>query len=115
MTDDASTVNQAPFLYLQTIGRKTGNPHEIEIWFVEHAGNYYLVSEYPDRADWVKNILHNPSITFRVGSRSAKPIAGMGRPVDRAAEPELAAVVSQLMDSKYEWSDGLIVELKPAQ
>src|SRR5690606_40402263 len=47
---------EAQYLYLTTIGRKTGNPHEIEIWFVEYEGNYYLVSEYPDRSDWVKNI-----------------------------------------------------------
>jgi len=104
---------EAQYLYLTTIGRKTGNPHEIEIWFVEYEGNYYLVSEYPDRSDWVKNILHNPAVTFRVGSRSAEAIHGIGRAVDRAAEPELATAVSQLMDAKYDWSDGQIVELKP--
>ena len=103
------------FLYLTTIGRKTGNPHEIEIWFVEHGGNYYMVSEHPERADWVRNLLHNPFISFRVGRRNAEPITGTGRTVDRATEPELAVTVSRLMDTKYNWSDGQIVELKPAQ
>lgn len=103
------------YLYLTTTGRKTGNPHEIEIWFVGYEGNYYLVSEYPDRSDWVKNVRHNPAITFRVGNRDAERVSGTGRAVDRAAEPELAAAVSRLMDAKYEWSNGQIVELKPAQ
>jgi hypothetical protein len=35
--------------------------------------------------------------------------------VDRAAEPELAAAVAGLMDAKYDWSSGQIVELKPDQ
>jgi hypothetical protein len=30
-----------------------------------------------------------------------------------ADEPQLAKVVSAKMDSKYNWSDGLIMELKP--
>jgi deazaflavin-dependent oxidoreductase (nitroreductase family) len=110
-----SDEQQPAYLYLTTTGRLTGNPHEIEIWFVEYAGNYYLVSEYPDRADWVKNISHNPAVKFRVGNRSAESIPGTGRMVDRAAEPELAAAVSRLMDAKYDWSSGQIVELKPAQ
>jgi hypothetical protein len=29
-------------------------------------------------------------------------------------EPRLAATVKALFDAKYGWSDGLIVELKPA-
>jgi deazaflavin-dependent oxidoreductase (nitroreductase family) len=110
MSNDA-----VPFLYLQTRGRKSGNPHEIEIWFVEHEGNYYLVSGGRESADWVQNILHHPAITFCVGSRDSESIAGIGRRVDAAAEPELAAAVSRRMDAKYGWSDGLIVELKPAQ
>ena len=38
---------------------------------------------------------------------------GLGRVVDSDDEPELARQVSELMDAKYQWSDGLIVELRP--
>jgi hypothetical protein len=38
---------------------------------------------------------------------------GTGRIVDATAEPDLAAAVSALMDTKYDWSDGLIIELTP--
>jgi hypothetical protein len=37
-----------------------------------------------------------------------------GRVVLPESEPDLAAVVRKLMDAKYQWSDGLIVELKPS-
>src|SRR5687767_12293345 len=91
------------FLYLTTSGRKTGRPHEIEIWFVAHDGRYYLVSEKREGADWVRNILSQPAVTFRVGEASWQ---GQARPVDPVVEPELAAAVSAKMDAKYEWSNG---------
>lgn len=105
--------SEPQYLYLTTIGRRTGKPHQIEIWFVAHEGCVYLVTEQPERSDWVRNIRHNPTVTFSIGTRNDDPIAGTGRLVDHAAEPELAAAVSALMDAKYHWSDGQIVELKP--
>jgi deazaflavin-dependent oxidoreductase (nitroreductase family) len=101
------------FFYLTTIGRKSGKPHQIEIWFVEHDGSYYIVSEGRDHTDWVRNVLQNPAVTYSVGSRSAEQLPATARPLDPAHEPELAAAVSALMDAAYEWSDGLIVEIKP--
>jgi len=38
---------------------------------------------------------------------------GLGRIINPDDEPELAKKVSELMDTKYQWSDGLIVELRP--
>jgi len=38
---------------------------------------------------------------------------GLGRIIDPSEESELARKVSELMDAKYQWSDGLIVELRP--
>lgn len=101
------------FLYLTTIGRKSGKPHQIEIWFVEHDGCYYLIHEGDRHADWELNIFHDPRVVFRVGSRDAEPLDGTGRAVEPAQEPGLAAVVKALMDAKYSWNDGTIVELKP--
>lgn len=103
------------YLYLTTTGRRTGNPHQIEIWFVETGGCFYLISEFPDRADWVRNIVKTPAAVIRVGSRDAQPVAVTGRLVQRDTEPELAQTVARLMQDKYNWSDGQIVELKPAQ
>ncbi|MCZ7539954.1 MAG: nitroreductase family deazaflavin-dependent oxidoreductase [Anaerolineae bacterium] len=99
------------YLYLTTTGWRSGSPHMIEIWFVAHDGRYYLVSEKGGQSHWVQNIRHIPAVTFHVGD---KTFAGTGRIVDPAQEPELASAVRALMDAKYEWSDGLIIELAPA-
>ncbi len=104
------TTSEPPYLYLTTTGRKTGQPHEIEIWFVGYQGRYYLVSERWERSDWVRNIQQDSAVSFRVGTQQ---LQGFGRLVDRATEVELATAVSALMETKYDWSDGLIVALTP--
>jgi len=101
-------MNEEQYLYLTTTGHISGNPHEIEIWYVPHDGCFYLISEKRERAHWVQNIQRNPAITFRVGTQR---YTGMGRIVDDASEPDLAQAVQALMDEKYRWSSGLIVEL----
>lgn len=106
-------MTEPQYLYLTTTGRKTGKPHQIEIWFVAHAGCLYLMSETPERSDWVRNVRHNPAVIFSIGTRDDDAIAGTGRLIDSSAEPELATAVSTLMDAKYNWSSGQIVELKP--
>jgi deazaflavin-dependent oxidoreductase (nitroreductase family) len=98
------------FLYLTTIGWKTGNPHEIEIWFTELDGRYYLISELGERAHWVQNLRRNPEVHVRVGGRAFQAI---GRMVDSDREPELHARVCALSESKYDWGEGLVVELRP--
>jgi deazaflavin-dependent oxidoreductase (nitroreductase family) len=103
--------DQAQFLYMTSRGWKTGNPHRIEIWFVEHGKRYYIVSEGGTGAHWVQNIARNPQVSFSV---NGKTFEGTARKVDAEKEPELSAVVSGLMSAKYGWSDGLIVELAPA-
>lgn len=106
--------NEAPqFLYLTTTGRKTGKLHQIEIWFVEFERSFYMVHEHGSRSDWIANILAHPAVTVRVGSRDADEIAGTGRVVDPDTEPELSAAVVALMEAKYNWSEGRIVEVKP--
>jgi deazaflavin-dependent oxidoreductase (nitroreductase family) len=104
------------FLYLTTTGRKSGLPRSIEIWFVEHAGRHYLVSERREASGWVRNIRNDPRVHFSIGTReapeeAASAAAGRGRVVEDGAEPELLREVRALMDAKYGWSDGLVVEL----
>ena len=60
----------------------------------------------------MRNIRHNPAVMFSIGTRDDLPNEGAGRLIDRAAEPELAVAVAALMDAKYNWSTGQIVELK---
>ena len=98
------------FLYVTSTGWKTGNPHRIEIWFVEHGQRYYILSEGGTSAHWVQNIAYNPQVSFSVNGRTFE---GIARKVDTEKEPDLSAAVSKLMSAKYGWSGGLIVELDP--
>ncbi len=58
----------------------------------------------------MQNIKNQPRISFEVDSDR---YVGLGRIVDTDHEPELTKKVSELMNAKYQWSDGLIVELRP--
>ena len=98
------------YLYLTTTGRVTGQAREIEIWFTEHGGRFYLVAER-ENANFVRNIKSRPQVKVRISDAQFNAIA---RVVHNDREPELAATVKALFDAKYGWSDGLIVELTPA-
>jgi deazaflavin-dependent oxidoreductase (nitroreductase family) len=103
-----STKSESQFLYLNTSGWKTGRQHKIEIWFAVYNGRYYIISEHGNNAHWVQNILHNSKVSFSVNNKIFK---GAARIINRAKESELAAEVSKLMNTKYGWSEGVIVEL----
>lgn len=104
------TEGDAEFLYLTTTGRTSGQPREIEIWYVERAGRHYLIAEHGDAAQWVKNLRADPHVRVRVGARR---YAGRARAVDGAADADLARAVRTMFDDKYQWSAGLVVELVP--
>lgn len=108
MSDQPTQKND--FIYVTTIGRRTGNPHTIEIWYVEHNGAYYLCSEGRNNADFVKNIRHNPVVTYGFGGWEAPHSPATGRIVE---ETDLSVVLRRKFDAKYQWSDGLFVEIKP--
>jgi deazaflavin-dependent oxidoreductase (nitroreductase family) len=110
MIATTNDLHQSPpqFLYLITKGRKTTRAHTIEIWFVEYNKKYYVISEHKKASDWVKNIIVDPNVTFKINNKIYK---GYARIVDKNKESTLANAVSGLMFSKYGWNDGLIVEL----
>jgi len=64
-----------PFAYLTTIGRRTGRPHRIEIWFAVHDGRMYLLSGGRDRSDWVRNLQANLRVTVELGDQTRAGIA----------------------------------------
>jgi deazaflavin-dependent oxidoreductase (nitroreductase family) len=106
------------FLYLTTRGRTTGKPRQIEIWFVAHQGNFYLIAELGEGAGWVQNLRQHAEVEFSVGTRDANErdvsrTRARGRVLDDHREPALAAQVRQLMLSKYGWDHGLIVAVEP--
>lgn len=102
---------EAKYLYLTTIGRRSGLPRQIEIWFTLHAGCYYLVAEHGLKAHWVRNLLAKPAVRARIGRRSFR---GRARVVDARSERDLVAAVRERSEAKYGWGAGLVVEIAPA-
>ena len=62
-------------LHLTTIGRVTGRPREIEIWFIVYHEKFYLFSERREAAGWVRNIRRNPNVSVRFGKCIVKAVA----------------------------------------
>ncbi len=79
------------YLYLTTTGRVTGKPREIEIWFVESGGKFYVLAEHRHTARWVRNNLKNPYVHVRVGARAR-----------RRARPRGVPYAQRLMRAKYD-------------
>ncbi len=63
-----ASLHTEDYCYLTTIGRVTGKPHQIEIWFGAKNNSLYLLSGGGDKSDWVRNLLKNPAVTVRVGA-----------------------------------------------
>lgn len=105
-----SNHSSSQFLYLITREWKSHRLHKIEIWFVEHNKKYYVISEHQEKSHWVKNILYDSKISFEVNE---KLFRGHARTIEDATEKDLISEISKLMNNKYGWSNGLIVELSP--
>jgi deazaflavin-dependent oxidoreductase (nitroreductase family) len=97
-------------LYLTTLGRRTGLPREIEIWFVVWCERLYLFAETREAAGWVKNIRANPRVLVRIGEWRADATA---RVLDPHTDRKLWDQVAAIADRKYGWGDGLPVEITP--
>ena len=102
---------EAKYLYLTTIGRRSGLARQIEIWFTRHEGRFYLIAEHGLKAHWVRNVLAEPAVRARVGRRSFR---GRARVVDPRSERDLVAAIRTRSEAKYGWGAGLIVEIAPS-
>jgi deazaflavin-dependent oxidoreductase (nitroreductase family) len=97
-------------LYLTTIGRRTGLPRKIEIWFVVDGERFYLFAETGEGAAWIKNIRHHAEVVIEIGQQR---IAATARVLNRETERDLCNRVAAIADRKYGWGDGLPVEITP--
>jgi deazaflavin-dependent oxidoreductase (nitroreductase family) len=100
-------------LYLTTRGRKSGRPREIEIWFTERDGCFYVIAEY-ETSNWLQNLRADPEVQVRLGSQIVRAHARV-LPSDEepAADAELRRAVQELSRTKYGWGEGVVVELRP--
>lgn len=86
---------------LETIGRTSGIPREIEIWFAADGNRVYLLSGGRDDAHWVRNLRADPRARVRVGGRW---LSGMAREIEGQEEEPRAR---ELLAAKYQgWREG---------
>jgi deazaflavin-dependent oxidoreductase (nitroreductase family) len=64
------TDDDPEFAYLTTIGRRTGAPHRIEIWYRRIGDVVWFLSGGRDESDWVQNVLANPAVSIEIGDET---------------------------------------------
>jgi deazaflavin-dependent oxidoreductase (nitroreductase family) len=94
--DELLEVADDDFCYVMTRGRRTGRPHEIEIWFALDRTTLYLLSGGGDRADWVRNLRAEPAITVRLRERTYEATARV------VAEGDESETGRRLVFDKYQ-------------
>lgn len=62
-------------LLLTTTGRKSGQPRLTPLQYEEIDGAIYVASALGTKADWFKNLLANPCVKVRIGSREFDALA----------------------------------------
>jgi deazaflavin-dependent oxidoreductase (nitroreductase family) len=82
---------------LSTVGRRSGRPHRIEIWFGVLDDRLYFISGNGPTADWYRNALAAPEVTVHLGGHDLR---GTARAV---THPEERRRVGDLMGAKYAW------------
>jgi deazaflavin-dependent oxidoreductase (nitroreductase family) len=89
------------FCYVSTVGRLSGRPHTIEIWFGYNEGTLYLLSGGGDRSDWVRNLKKNPEVRVRVGADTTPALARV------VTDPDEDGAARRLLATKYQgWREG---------
>lgn len=101
LTKLLSSLSAEEYCYLTTTGRVTGKPHEIEIWFAVHGNTLHLMAGGKYEADWVKNLIKNPSVHVRIADHT---FTGTARLVTDSNEDKKARYA--LAEKYHEWEEG---------
>jgi deazaflavin-dependent oxidoreductase (nitroreductase family) len=106
------------YCYLTTVGRRSGRPHTIEIWFGAEGAGLFLISGGADRSDWVRNL----QADRRASVRLADSVFAVDARVP-LTEPDERERAVRLLHDKYggqvsstlaDWlRDAFIVALDP--
>ena len=100
-TNLLSLLAKEDYCYLTTTGRVSGQPREIEIWFMLQGSTLYMLSGGGDRSNWVKNLRKTPVVSVRIARHT---FPGVAREVADAAEDSMAR---RLLTAKYQgWREG---------
>jgi deazaflavin-dependent oxidoreductase (nitroreductase family) len=88
---------------LETVGRVSGQPRLVELWFAAAAAGdrVYFLSGGRDGSAWVRNIAAEPAVRLRLGDRWFR---GRAAWIEGAPDDPIAR---EALDAKYHgWQEG---------
>lgn len=88
---------------ITTIGKNTGQPRRIEIWFHNLDGRIYITG-LPGRRDWYANLIAHPAFTFHLKQGIQADLPAHARAITDAAEKRV--VLTQVFQQPG-WSGDL--------
>lgn len=96
-------LERAKVIRLTTIGRKSGRPHSVEVWFVydvQQKSIYILAHQGTSQkgTDWYRNVRANPKVIVAVRGQSLR---ARFVPVAESEAQALEARVRSLFAEKY--------------
>jgi len=65
---------------ITTIGRQSGQPRRLEMWFHNIDGRIYITGT-PGKRDWYANLVANPAFTFHLKESATADLAAHARPI----------------------------------
>jgi deazaflavin-dependent oxidoreductase (nitroreductase family) len=83
---------------ITTIGRKTGGPRRIEIWFHRIDGRYYITGT-PGARSWYANLIANPEFTFHLKGWTKADLAAVARPVEGTEKARVLTAIDESLAS----------------
>ncbi|MCB0123668.1 MAG: nitroreductase family deazaflavin-dependent oxidoreductase [Caldilineaceae bacterium] len=83
---------------ITTIGRKSGEPRRIEIWFHNLDGRLYITGTPGRPRDWLANMLAHPDFTFHLKESTQANLPARAVPITEAGERRevLTAILQKL-------------------
>ena len=96
---------------ITTIGRSSGEPKRLEIWFHNVDDRYYITGR-PGPRSWYANVVANPAITFHFKKSTDADLDGTARPITDPAEKRSvflsASKLGEFINegNVQEWVDG---------
>lgn len=92
---------------ITTVGRHSGRPRRIEMWFHQVGGQVYITGS-PGTRDWYANVLANPGFTFHLKQSVSADLAARAVPItDRTAKREILEVITERVNSSRTLEDWL--------
>jgi deazaflavin-dependent oxidoreductase (nitroreductase family) len=109
---------------ITTVGRKTGQPRRIEIYFHHFDGKFYLTGRHGRKRDWEANIIAHPEFVLNLKRdiTADVPVRGWpepdpeerGRILRRALIENWDSPPDRVEESLHKWVDGSpFIEFEP--